>query len=392
MKLSFWLRKAKARATGEAPLYAKITMEHQNPAQFNTGIWLRPAQWVPGGLGYIKGRDQLAQVNNEMLVDIRAEVNGIYNDLRRRGKKITPAMIKGLYTGELNEQARLLKAMATYIHSRRQEPGLSDSTISNFGRQMKNVTAYLVHSKQNKILCSDLTPKFLKNMDAYLRNDKRHSQVYTNRIIGFVKTVMDYAVLQEWVEFNPLHSYKYRRPERKKKVYLSQDELQRLIDFSFENARLGMVRDLFVFQCFTGLAYAELMRFERSWLGVGVDGRDWIFTDREKVHGSNCEIPLFDTARRLLEQWRYSVPQLDNQQYNRALKQVAWMVGIEKHLTTHVGRKTFGNILHENGVSIDSISGMYGHADNKMTRSYYVNISALKVAKETEGIRDLMGG
>jgi site-specific recombinase XerD len=389
MKLSFWLRKAKARATGEAPLYAKITMEHQSPAQFQTGLWIRPEQWKPGGLGHVIGRNQLCDVYNETLIDIRAEINRIYNDLRRRGKAISPTVIKGMYTGELSEQATLQKAMSSYIFLRQQEPGLSESTISNFGRQMKNVLIYLVHSKQTNILCSDVKIKFLKNLDNFLRNDRRHSQVYTNRMIGFVKTVMDYAVFCEWIEYNPLHSYKYRRPERKKKIYLTQDELNRLIDFEFESWRMAQVRDLFVFQCFTGLAYAELMRFERSWLGLGVDGRQWIFTDRQKVHGSNCEIPLFDTARRLLEQWQYSIPQLDNQQYNRALKQVAFMCGIDKHLTSHVGRKTFGNILQENGVSIESISGMYGHADTRMTRSYYVDVSAVKVASETEAIRGI---
>jgi site-specific recombinase XerD len=392
MKLTYIVRKARMKSSGLAPIVARLAMKNQPMAEINTQILVRPDDWDPSGMGQISRPDKLAYVQNNKLLDIRADLMAIHHDLERRGKRATPKIVRMLYTGELQEKASLVQAMQHYIRVRRAEPDISESTLKNFERQQKNVLKFLAHEKEMKVMCADVGLKLLTHLDQYLRNEKGHGQTYTNRIIGFVKTVMDFAVLQEWVEYNPLHSYKYRRPVRKKKIYLTQDELQRMIDFDFAESRLAMVRDLFVFQCFTGLAYAELMRFDRSWIGLGVDGRDWIFTDRQKVHGSSCEIPLFDTARRILEQWRYQVPQLDNQQYNRYLKQIAFMCGIEKRLTTHVGRKTFGNILQENGVSIESISGMYGHADTKMTQSYYVDVSAVKVADETRELRGLMGG
>jgi len=388
------MRKARMRASGYAPIIARLSMKAERTVDINTNILVKPEHWEPAGMGEITCDDsdaarRLAYVQNNKLVDMRADLMSIHQDLERRGKRSTPKIVRMIYTGELQEKATLVSAMQRYTDKRKAEPEIAESTIKNFGRQQMNVLKYLVHEKDMKLLCPDVSLRMLSRLDHYLRSELEHGQKYTNRIIGFVKTVMDYAVLQEWIEYNPLHSYKYRRPERKKKVYLTQDELQRMIDFEFAESRLAMVRDLFVFQCFTGLAYAELMRFAPSWIGRGVDGREWIFTDRQKVHGSNCEIPLFATAERLLEKWQYRVPELDNQQYNRALKQVAFMVGIDKRLTTHVGRKTFGNILQENGVSIDSISGMYGHADPRMTRSYYVDVSAVKVASETEGIRGM---
>lgn len=392
LKLTYIVRKARMKSSGLAPIVARLSMKNQPMAEINTHILVRPEDWQPAGMGAIIRQDKLAHVQNNKLIDMRADIMAIHHDLERRGKPATPKIVRMIYTGEITERASLVQAMRDYISMRSAEPGIADSTISNFERQQNNVLKYLAHAKEMKLLCSDVSLGMLSKLDQYLRTELEHGQRYTNRIIGFVKTVMDFAVRQEWVEYNPLHSYKYRRPERKRKVYLTQDELQRMIDFDFAESRLGMVRDLFVFQCFTGLAYAELMRFEPSWIGVGVDGREWIFTDRQKVHGANCEIPLFDTARRILERWRYRVPELCNQQYNRYLKQVAFMVGIDKRLTTHVGRKTFGNILQENGVSIESISGMYGHADTRMTRSYYVDVSAVKVAEETKEIRGLMQG
>ncbi|WPP49673.1 site-specific integrase [Catalinimonas niigatensis] len=389
MKLLYVVRKAKAKRTGLAPLYARLQMKGQKTVEFSTGIFILPKQWDPHGNGHIKGNDRLTDVYNHKLTEIRAEVISIHSDLERRGKRCTPSIVKSLYTGELKERATLIQAMTGYIQHRAREPELSRSTISNFGRQMKNVQRFLANRKDMKILCSEVNVRTLAKLDEYLRTEMKFKQVYCNRIIGFVKTVMDYAVLQEWIEFNSLNSYKYRRAERKKKVYLTQDELQRLIDHKFASWRLGQVAELFIFQCFTGLSYAELMHFDRSWIGVGVDTQEWIFADRQKVHGAQCEIPLFATAKNLLIKWNYKVPELDNQQYNRYLKEVAFLVGIDKHLTTHVGRKTFGNILQENGVSIESISGMYGHADTRMTRSYYVDVSAVKVAKETEAIRNL---
>ncbi|WKN32094.1 tyrosine-type recombinase/integrase [Porifericola rhodea] len=389
MKLLYVVRKAKAKRTGLAPIYARLQMKSQKTVEFSTGIFILPEQWDSRGNGKVQGEDRLADVYNNKLIDIRAEIISIHSDLERRGKRSTPAIVKGIFTGELKERATLVHAMHKYIQNRSYEPELSKSTVSNFRRQMKNVHHFLVFQKDLQLLCSDVNVRTLANLDNYLRGERKFKQVYCNRIIGFVKTVVDFAVLQEWIEYNPLNSYKYRRAERKKKVYLTQNELQKLVSHKFASWRLAQVAELFTFQCYTGLSYAELIRFDPSWIKIGVDGKEWIFTDRKKVHGAQCEIPLFTTAKKILEKWKYTVPILDNQQYNRYLKEVAFIVGIDKHLTTHVGRKTFGNVLQENGVSIESISGMYGHADTRMTRSYYVDVSAVKVAKETEAIRNL---
>jgi site-specific recombinase XerD len=128
------------------------------------------------------------------------------------------------------------------------------------------------------------------------------------------------------------------------------------------------------------------MRFNKSWLRPGVDDRLWIFADRQKVEGSACQIPLFKPAAEILSDLQ-DIPQISNGKYNAYLKEIGVIVGIEKNLTTHVARKTFGNLLLDKGVSLEVVSSMYGHSNTKTTLSYYVDISEKRISDETVNLK-----
>lgn len=260
------------------------------------------------------------------------------------------------------------------------------ATLRNHAAKLRNVQAYLKHSKQQELQCAEVGIKMLRGMETYFRQVSGHGQAHTNRLLQFARKVMDFAVEQEACPYNPLHSYAFRKVPRRKKIYLTTGELHRLLSHRFASARLAKIARLFALQCLTGFAYAELMRFDRSWISRGIDGRDWIFGDRQKVAGSHYAIPVFSTTKRILEELNYEIPRISNGNYNAYLKEVAFILDIDKRLTTHVGRKTFGNLLHERAVSMASIAAMYGHSSDKVTQDCYVDTSIALIAQETAGV------
>ena len=385
MKLSFWLAGSKLSRAGLAPIYAKISVNGKKPVNLSTGISVRPEEWVPGGYGHVKGPDKWSASCNEKLLNIRAEIQGIYNDLERRRQVITPKNIKDIYTGAYLSTVSLKAAMFRYIAEREKEK-ISAGTVKTLNIRCQNVIKYLSWKGDLEKELVEVNVPFLADLEGYLKTESQHSQTHINKILRFVKSVMDFGVRKEWIDYNPISSYQVKKLPRKAKVYLSLAELERIKRHEFTSWRLQKIAYLFLFQCYTGLAYAELMRFQRTWLRPGVDNRIWIFTDRKKVEGSACQIPLFKPAAEIILELQ-EIPQISNGKYNAYLKEVAVIVGIEKNLTTHVARKTFGNLLLDKGVSLEVVSSMYGHSNTKTTLSYYVDISERRISKETSGLK-----
>ena len=385
LSLLFFLFKAKSRKDGSAPLYARITVTGKKRAQFATGIYLKPDQWQAGGHGHAVGDSRLAHSYNERLDNIRADINSIYADLERRRQVITPQVVKAIYLGEKEYALTLLTVADRYIERQSRDPEIRASTVNTYCIRKGNIEHYLKQIGQPDILCPEITVQFLSGLEDYLKREKQHGQLHINKILRFVRTVMDYAVVLEACDYNPLHSYRFRKISKKKKVYLSRDELARLQSYPFASERLAKVARLFVLQCLTGLAYADLMELDKTWL-VEINGRAWLRGERYKVEAAEFSVPLFESARTILDEFGWQLPKISNQKYNAYLKEVAFIVGIDKKLTTHVGRKTFGNLLFERGISLSSISAMYGHSSTKMTQDHYVDPSVRRIAEETKGV------
>ncbi len=149
----------------------------------------------------------------------------------------------------------------------------------------------------------------------------------------------------------------------------------------FEVARLQQVADLFLLQCFTGMAYVDLMNFDKT----KHLQKDFICINRQKSDTESL-IPILPHAKILLEKYNYKMPRITNQKYNAYIKEVAEITGIEKQLTTHVGRKTCGSILLNEGISIEVVSRILGHRDTKITQHIYARVNELRINREMEAV------
>ena len=174
--------------------------------------------------------------------------------------------------------------------------------------------------------------------------------------------------------------------------YLTKEDLQQISDKQFSNVRLSQVRDIFLFSCYTGLAYADVKKLKREEISIGLDGQKWIFTSRQKTDTAS-RIPLLPTALQLMQKYENHpecadlgklLPVVSNQKMNSYLKEIADVCNIDKELTFHIAGHTFATtITLANGVSIESVSKMLGHT-NIRTTQHYAKILDSKVGEDMQ--------
>jgi site-specific recombinase XerD len=218
--------------------------------------------------------------------------------------------------------------------------------------------------------------------------DKFHGTIcaYINRAIKLDLFPMDK---------NPYIKFKRKRPKYVDRKYLTADELAKIEAKEFTIARVGFVRDMFLFCCYTGLSYADLQLLKPSNL-VNESGTLFIKTFREKTD-EKAAIFVFEKARRLLEKYKgkrsgYCFPGISNQRFNSYLKEVADLSGVDKNLTVHMARHTFATtVMLQNGASLEVVQKALGHAKIATTEIYAKMVDS-RVAAEMGGIEKKMKG
>lgn len=194
------------------------------------------------------------------------------------------------------------------------------------------------------------------------------------------------ALSEQIIVFNPFLLHKPKRVH-KKVVFLTTEELKLMKEYQFNQPRLKLVKDLFIFSCYTGLAYAEIKVFSKKHVVKGFDGMMWIEMTREKTQ-KEVSIPILSIAQELIDNYiqidvELIFPVLSNQRYNSYLKEIASVLGIEKNLTTHTARKTFAStVLLYNDVPIEIVSKLLGHSSIAITEASYGKVIKKKVSDE----------
>jgi integrase/recombinase XerD len=171
-------------------------------------------------------------------------------------------------------------------------------------------------------------------------------------------------------------------------VYLTVEELKLLEEYSFKQNRLQQVKDMFIFCCYTGLAYQEMSSLKPNHIVIGFDGNEWIEMYRLKTK-SNISVPLLPKAKAILVKYDNQLPSISNQKFNSYLKEIAEVVGIEKRLTHHIARKTFATtVLLYNNVPIEIVSQLLGHSNMKITQDSYAKVVNRKVSDEIKRLSE----
>lgn len=226
---------------------------------------------------------------------------------------------------------------------------------------------------------SDLTKANIVRFDDWL-----HSHDYKQTTVwGYHKRMKAYineAIRFELLDANPYATLKFSRGKSEGIKYLMQDEVKQIERADMPNEHLERVRDLFVFQCYTGLSYSDLAKFR--WEDVRKEGDNYIIEDARQKTEEKYVIVLLRPALRVLQKYNYQLPSLSNQKYNDFLKSVAAIAGIHKPVTSHWARHTFAVMALSAGAKMQNVSRMLGHASMTITESTYAKVLAKDVKKD----------
>jgi len=392
--LLLWLNRSKADKAGEAPVYARITVNGER-SEISTGQKLAPERWNAQA-GRARGqRDDAVLVNTE-LDKLRLKISQIYQGLREKEAFISASQIKEIYLGGGAKSYTLLEVFQHHNQQMKAQVGTdyAEATYQRYETCYRLTKEYIQHQyKRSDINLAELKHGFITGFEFYLKTVRSNNHNTTIKYLRNFKKIVHLALANGWLEKNPFLAYKAKIREVKREV-LSRQELEQLERVVLPGARLKMVRDVFVFCCYTGLAYADVAALAPANISVGIDGGAWLFVDRKKT-GVSSKVPLLPKAEAILEEYDKHpevkegklLPMLSNQKMNSYLKDVAKVSGLSKRLTFHVARHTFATtVTLTNGVPIESVSAMLGHKNLKTTQ-IYAKVIEQKISEDMQKLR-----
>ncbi|WP_166965416.1 site-specific integrase, partial [Yeosuana marina] len=222
--------------------------------------------------------------------------------------------------------------------------------------------------KTTDMYLSELGYKFILDFERFLRSQDSMGNNTVMKHIGRLRKMVSLAFKMDWIEKDPFMKFEAKY-ERKERGFLTLEEMQRIENKEFAIQRLQLIKDLFIFSCYTGLSYGDVMNLTIDNLCKGIDGKQWIYTQREKT-SIPVKIPLLLKALNIIKKYERHpntihkqtlFPTISNQKLNSYLKEIADVCRIQKNLTFHIARHTFATtITLSNGVPIETVSKLLG--------------------------------
>jgi integrase/recombinase XerD len=282
-----------------------------------------------------------------------------------------------LFKKKPDKQHKFADVVKEFIDKTTTEQNLTEGTINKYQCLYNNISLFLHTNKMQDCYLTDVKVRTMEDLRFWLhKNLKTCTVSHASRHIEFCKRVMKYAVLMEYITHSPIEPMETKRDPDKEVVHLEAHELTRMLTTIFKNDIYNIVADLYLFQCFTGLSYGDLWNYE-----IIEDGKYTFITDKRTKTGKTYCAEYTSMARSINDKYSGSLPRITNQSYNRILKELALILNINKHLTTHTARKTFATIKNNEGYSLETIADMMGNTP-QVARKHYIKSSRERLKNE----------
>ena len=379
LSVLFIIKKAKLLKNGEAPICMRITVnkrvaEIMIKRSIPVDLWNQKKECS-------KGKDRVATELNHYINTVRAKVLQIHRELEIDNKPITADIIKDCFYGRDKVQRSLLEVYAEHNEKCRALIGKEypESTVTKFDTSINRLKEYIRSCyHRDDIMLAELDGQFIRNFDFWLKTEKHCQNNSALKHLKNLKKVVRIALANDWIKKDPFYGIHFKQEEINVE-FLSREELDILMNKEFAIKRLEQVRDIFVFCCFTALAFVDVQQLSREHLIKDNNGALWIRKARQKTN-QMCNIPVLSIPQRILRKYEDNaecikkgvlLPVISNQRMNAYLKEIADLCGITKRLTTHVARHTAATVVFlANDVSMENVSKILGHSNIRMTQHY----------------------
>ncbi|MBL7684262.1 MAG: site-specific integrase [Flavipsychrobacter sp.] len=377
--LLFYLKKPKNYRTGPMPIYYRITVDGI-PKEITTKRKCLPERWNADSQS-VKGTSEESKSINAYLQSLTRQVFKVKQNLQDANKPITSEHIKNILTGKSDSIKMLLQI---FRHHNDQMEALvgkefSAGTLERYRTSLEHTRSFMRWKYDiEDIDIQKLNFEFVSEYEFWLKSVRNCNHNTAIKYISNFRKIVNRCIRTGWLSRDPFVGFKMSKREVER-IALTEDELQSIVKREFQTPRLNLVRDVFLFACFTGLAYADIQKLKKSEIGIGVDGEQWLFTNRQKTETSS-RVPLLPITKCIITRYHDHplcnnldkvLPVLTNQKMNAYLKEIADLCGITKNLTFHLARHTFATtVTLSNGVPIESVSKMLGHKNIRTTQLY----------------------
>ena len=362
----FFIKKAKLLKNGEASVCMRITVNGAR-VENNIRMSIEPALWNQAK-ECAKGKSRKACELNLYIEQAKIKLRKLFDELEERNHSITARILQEKFFGaneEVKEVRTLIQTIQEHNDQCRELVGKDYALITvRRYESCKRYLAELIKLKYDKedLPLSEINGELVRAFEFYLKTEK----------------ITNLALANEWITKDPFIGIKFHEKEVIRE-FLTMDELLTIYNKEFSLDRITVVRDVFTFAAFTGLAFIDVQQLSAEHIVQDNNGNYWIRKPRQKTKNM-CNIPLLDIPMQILEKYKSHptcqkknvlLPVPCNQKMNSYLKEIADLCGISKCLTTHTARHSYAtSVCLANGVSIENVAKMLGHSNIKMTQHY----------------------
>jgi site-specific recombinase XerD len=388
-RILFLIRKKKLNKDGLTNIMVRISIGGEK-AEFSSLAFVKPEMWSP--LGKVLGKTKEVQKINDSLDKIKIALDNHHKAILEKDGYVTAEKLRDTYLGKEIRMNTVLSLYDIKVEQKRNLVGktIRDTTLSKYLATRKRVGDFMVYKyKKEDMPIRDVDFQFVTDYEVYLKSVCKCGHNSTVKHLRYLKQIISNALKNRYITIDPFDDYTLGYKPVKKE-FLIEPEIKRLMNKKFESKRLEEVRDVFLFQIFTGLAYIDAANLTNENIIEDGFGQKWIQLTRQKS-SVQANIPLLDVPLSILKKYEglensKLLPIHTNQKMNEYLKEIASLCGINKRLTTHCGRHSFGTIMLTKGVSIESVSKMLGHT-NITTTQIYAKVLNQKIFTEVNKVR-----
>ena len=394
--LHFYAKSTKANANGLLPIYVRLTVVGKR-LEFSTKKFVEKSKWS-NELSKMKGTTEEARSINSYLDLMKSKVLDAQMELIHRNQTLSIENFKSKLLGTEERQRMLVPIFKDHNNKIKELVGkeYAPGTLERYTTSLKHTIEFMQWKYNvSDIDITKIDHAFITDYEFWLRSVRNCANNTAVKYIKNFNKIIKLCLANDWLEKNPFANYKSKVKEVER-VYLTENEIQSIIEKDFKTERLSVVRDIFLFSCFTGLAYIDVKNLTKSHISFGIDGEKWIFTHRQKTESAS-KIPILPVTQMIIEKYENHpqcnneyklLPILSNQKMNAYLKEIAGVCEIEKELTFHIARHTFATtVTLTNGVPIESVSKMLGHK-NLRTTQHYAKVLDRKVSDDMKILKD----
>ena len=396
VSILFYIKRAKVNNLGVCPIYTRVTVNAKR-FEFSTNKSINPDKWSSEG-SKVKGTSEEARTINSHLDYLKNQILQAEKKLIKKDISVSSENLKNELFG-LSETKRMLVPIFQDHNNKIKElvgKEYAPGTLERYTTSLKH-TIEFIQWKYNisDIDITKIDHAFITDYEFWLRSVRNCTNNTAVKYLKNFNKIIKLCLANDWLDKNPFANYKSKVKEVER-VYLTEEEIQSIIEKVFKTERLSLVRDIFLFSCFTGLAYIDVKNLTKSHISYGIDGEKWIFTHRQKTESAS-KIPILPVTQMIIDKYENHpqstnenklLPILSNQKMNAYLKEVAAICEINKELTFHIARHTFATtVTLTNGVPIESVSKMLGHK-NLRTTQHYAKVLDRKVSEDMKILKD----